>query len=528
MEPANPAPPLPDLQAKHLEILNEIARIATLDLELRPMMQRITDVVAEKFDWPFVALVMVDRERNVFVCEAVTSALPSAVRAGYSRPLGSGVVGEVAASEQPLILDDVSEYANYVETMPGAAAEICVPVKHGGKLVAILNLESTQRGAFHDQLPLLMTVAEQIAGAIANARLYEGLKRRARLMEMMSDVSRTALEATDLDELLDRVVRYVHDRFPVEIVAILIHDPDRREFVQRAHAGDVFLSRGSRFPLSAGIVGRCIRTGKMQLVPDVGDDPEYLLVNPRVVADLVVPICFQDEILGVFDLESTTAEVFSPENVLAFEAFADQIAGAIRVFRLNQQLDEQRRALQEANAHLTSMTETLGRLSVTDALTETANRRHFDSMLTQEWRRLARSGAPLSLLMIDIDFFKPYNDTYGHQSGDDCLRRVAEALRGMLQRASDCLARYGGEEFAVLLPDMDSGKAHHVAEELRERVASLQIEHRTSASGPNVTISIGLATVVPKIESSPDALLREADDALYEAKHSGRNRVVAH
>src|SRR5437762_4330224 len=152
-----PPPVLPHtdaLHARHLETINQIARIATLDLELRPMMQRITDALAQKFGWEFVALVMVDADRTAFVCEAVTTSLPTEIHVGYSRPLGSGVVGEVATTERPILLDDVQTSPNYVETMPGAMSELCVPVMHGDGLVAILNLESTRRGAFHEQLPL--------------------------------------------------------------------------------------------------------------------------------------------------------------------------------------------------------------------------------------------------------------------------------------------------------------------------------------------------------------------------------------
>ncbi|HEV7485457.1 MAG TPA: GAF domain-containing protein [Thermoanaerobaculia bacterium] len=226
-----PFPILPHadaLYARQLEAINEVARIATLDLELGAMTQRITDALASRFEWEFVALIMI--EADTFVCQAVTSATPTEIYAGYSRPLGSGVVGTVAATEHPILLDDVRTFPGYVETMPGTASEICVPVRHGGKLVAVLNLESTRAAAFHDQLPLLTVVAEQLAGAIANARLFGETRERARLMEIMSEVSRTALEAKNLGELLDRIVRYVGKNFPVERVSITLRDIS-------AHAG---------------------------------------------------------------------------------------------------------------------------------------------------------------------------------------------------------------------------------------------------------------------------------------------------
>src|SRR5437764_11555043 len=278
------------LQRRRLETINEIARIATLDLELRPMMQRITDALSQKFGWEFVALVMVDPDRTAFVCEAVTSSLPTEIDVGYSRPLGSGVVGEVAATERPILLDDVRGYPNYVETMSGAKSELCVPVIHSGRLVAILNLESTRPAEFHDQLPLLTTVADQIAGAIANARLFEETRRRAALMEMLSEVSRTALDATDLDELLQSIVQYVHRHFPVELVAIALND-----VATSAQAG-----------------------------PSVEE-----------AAELRVPIRFRGTALGVFHIESCSDDVFTPESVMAFESLAALVAGAIRLHRLS-------------------------------------------------------------------------------------------------------------------------------------------------------------------------------------------------
>lgn len=173
-----------DPRTTQLEVLNEVARIATLDVELRPMLQRITDTLATKFNWEFVALVTIDEERSAFLCEAVTSSVPTAIHVGYTRPLGSGVVGHVAATGEPVTLDDVHTWPNYVETMEGAQAEICVPVRHHDRTVAVLNLESTRRSAFHEQLPLLTTVADQIAGAIHMASVNARLAETTRLLEL--------------------------------------------------------------------------------------------------------------------------------------------------------------------------------------------------------------------------------------------------------------------------------------------------------------------------------------------------------
>ncbi|MFP5390117.1 MAG: diguanylate cyclase [Gammaproteobacteria bacterium] len=166
-------------------------------------------------------------------------------------------------------------------------------------------------------------------------------------------------------------------------------------------------------------------------------------------------------------------------------------------------------------------------LTYSDGLTGIANRRHFDVTMEKEMRRTKRAGTPLSLLMIDIDSFKAYNDTYGHQQGDDILVRVAGALNAMLQRPLDLIARYGGEEFAVVLPELDQEHALLLADKLRQRVLEMNIPHASAAGHPCVTISIGLATHTPEHPLDLAELVGQADRALYVAKHGGRNRVAA-
>ncbi|HEY0489938.1 MAG TPA: diguanylate cyclase [Telluria sp.] len=164
--------------------------------------------------------------------------------------------------------------------------------------------------------------------------------------------------------------------------------------------------------------------------------------------------------------------------------------------------------------------------SYSDGLTGIANRRHFDAAMENEMRRAKRAGSPLSLLMIDIDFFKPYNDHFGHQQGDDTLAKVAAALSAMLQRPVDLIARYGGEEFAVILPDMDHVQARQLAEALRACVAKLAIPAAPITGAAHVTVSIGMATRTLQNTVETAALIGAADRALYDAKRSGRNRIA--
>lgn len=168
----------------------------------------------------------------------------------------------------------------------------------------------------------------------------------------------------------------------------------------------------------------------------------------------------------------------------------------------------------------------LRELSTTDALTLVANRRAFDETLEREWHRAMRSGEPVSLLMVDIDCFKPYNDIYGHPAGDRCLQQVAAALTSAVTRADALVARYGGEEFAVILPRSDAAEAAALAESLRQCIEALDIPHRGNPEAGRITISIGLSTRMPPQTADVDALMQGADQALYRAKRRGRNSVV--
>ena len=161
-----------------------------------------------------------------------------------------------------------------------------------------------------------------------------------------------------------------------------------------------------------------------------------------------------------------------------------------------------------------------------DGLTGLYNRRSLDQKLEREWHRCQRSGLPISVALLDVDHFKLFNDTYGHGPGDDCLKSVGAALGGCIKRSSDMAARYGGEEFAVILPECDPSAAAAVAEEVRAAVEALAIAHARSSAGSVVTVSVGVATLVPSEEALPSDLWAMADRLLYRAKESGRNRVA--
>jgi two-component system chemotaxis family response regulator WspR len=198
-----------------------------------------------------------------------------------------------------------------------------------------------------------------------------------------------------------------------------------------------------------------------------------------------------------------------------------------RGFLLQRQRDEAYRELAAVKRQLEEQHSILARLSSLDGLTGIPNRRQFDEALDREWRSAQRRKVALSLILLDVDHFKKYNDHYGHQGGDDCLRQIASALRIGAQRPTDVAARYGGEEFAVLLPDTDPAGAAVVADHIRSRIAELQIVHAKSDTSTHVTVSIGIATLTPEPDSIAATIVARADANLYRAKERGRDRAVA-
>jgi len=199
---------------------------------------------------------------------------------------------------------------------------------------------------------------------------------------------------------------------------------------------------------------------------------------------------------------------------------ASELVGMVQHFTDITERKRYEDALRQANRELEQ-------LAAVDALTGLANRRIFDERLHAEWALMAREQQPFSIIICDIDFFKNYNDYYGHQSGDACLKAVAKCIKSAVQRPADLAARFGGEEFSILLPNTHSGGACYLAEKIRTGIYSMKLQHARSPVSDSVTICLGVATVVPSTDcNGAEKLLKAADQALYASKMNGRNRVT--
>lgn len=224
-----------------------------------------------------------------------------------------------------------------------------------------------------------------------------------------------------------------------------------------------------------------------------------------------------DYITKPFQAEEVLVRV---KNQLTLQQQKEQL---IKSNLLLQQEIEKR---QKIEAILFKANQKLENLAALDGLTQISNRRRFDECLAQEWRRLAREQLPLSLILIDVDYFKLYNDSYGHQAGDECLQKVAGAISQNLKRPADIAARYGGEEFAVILPNTNAEGAWEAAKLIQQSVEKLQLVHKASEVSEHITLSMGVSSMVPDHQKTEAILIAAADQAVYEAKEKGRNKIV--
>ncbi|MDM8562517.1 diguanylate cyclase, partial [Candidatus Marithioploca araucensis] len=252
--------------------------------------------------------------------------------------------------------------------------------------------------------------------------------------------------------------------------------------------------------------------------------------TPLCATLFVQKIIFKHEkvlLIAIYDLtERKQAE--ADKLMFAQEREAKNVALQMKgeIETKNEQLQQEIKERQRAEVALEKANKELERMAIIDELTQVANRRRLNQCLTIECKRMAREQKPLSFIFCDIDYFKHYNDTYGHQAGDACLQQIALVMNNAVRRASDLVARYGGEEFAVILPNTEAEGAVNIATAIQKKLERLKIVHAESEDNQYVTLSIGVSCTIPHHTISPEILIKTADDALYEAKARGRNRII--
>ncbi|QFS43525.1 PAS domain S-box protein [Nostoc sphaeroides CCNUC1] len=344
------------------------------------------------------------------------------------------------------------------------------------------------------------------------------LQQQTERERMVFAIAQHIHESLDLDEILNTTVAEVRDFLQTDRVIIYRFKQDWSGVVVTesvASGWQSILNMEITDNYFVKTRGQSYQESTLQVTPDIytaGLSPCHveLLEKLQVRAKLVVPILEGDRLWGLLVAHHCSApRQWQPWESELLQQLATQVAIAIQQSEIYQQL-------QRANQQLENMV-------MVDELTQIANRRCFDNKLNSVWQYLLREQGFISLLLCDIDYFKQYNDTYGHATGDDCLRFIAQAFKQSVKRSRDLVARYGGEEFVVILPNTASDGAFYVAQEIHKALEQLNIPHAASAVKHHVTLSIGIATVIPTPNMVPLDLIEAADQALYQAKANGRN-----
>jgi diguanylate cyclase (GGDEF)-like protein len=360
--------------------------------------------------------------------------------------------------------------------------------------------------------------------------------------ERLSSLLKIGLRLTaerDIERLLLTIIEETTRVMDAERSSLFLIDHDKNEMWAKIAQGVNVVE--IRFPVGIGIAGNVGETGATINIADVYSDTRF---NPefdkktgfRTRSILCGPLKnTQGEIIGAIQVLNKRTGEFQAEDETLLTALSSQAAVAIEnadLYRklntlnlsLERKVEERTAELRSANERLMTLNHELEKMSITDPLTQVYNRRYFMERLRQELKRVSRYGPSVSLLMVDIDYFKRVNDTYGHQAGDIILAGVARLIKAKL-RETDLIARYGGEEFCLIATSTEKAGAVILAERVRKLVEETAFEH--GGNSIRVTVSIGIGTWDPLLKDDSEELVRRADVALYRAKHEGRNRVCA-
>jgi diguanylate cyclase (GGDEF)-like protein len=370
--------------------------------------------------------------------------------------------------------------------------------------------------------------------------------------QLLREVLLQANAGVFLSEILDHIYVSLRTILPFDRIGLALLERQSRFLWShwvRSEASTVRLGPGLDAFMHGSSLQQIIDTGQPRILNDLvgylcehpNSGPTRLIVEEGMRSSLTCPLVAMGKPIGFLFFSSMTPGTYRAEHVESFRLIAEELSIIVEKGRLfnelhrsNEQLKaeihERRKVealLRASQSKLRFANAELARLAFEDALTGIATRRVFEKALAAEWCRCLRNEEPVSLILIDVDRFKEFNDDYGHLAGDECLKRVASVLKRAVHRPSDLVARYGGDEFASLLTETNLSGARRVAEVMRAGIECDEISNEGSSVSGHVTASLGIATLTPGQETDCSHLVRLADQSLYEAKRKGRNRVGA-
>ncbi len=426
---------------------------------------------------------------------------------GVTLPAGDPLFQEVWTTGRPLVLADARADPRFtaVGGTDYVRGWVCAPLIVKNRVIGCLTVDSREVAAYDEEdAQVIMTFARHAAIALENAQLYEQTKQQVEALEALHRISVDLQSRRTIEDLLESIVRWASDLVGAVGGGLFLYDPDADLLTLTVSLGVAEEYLGHTLRPGEGLAGRVIQTGKPMWVDDYASwegRPDHHFGIPFRAA-ICVPLKYEDRILGVLSLaEQKPGRTFSEVDAQLLTLLAAEAGVALENARLYEELE---------------------RLAIRDGLTGLYNHRHFHELLNQEVGRAERYGHPLTLLVMDLDGFKGYNDRHGHVAGDEALRGIANLLCESC-RQGDLIARYGGEEFVIILPETSAEEATHVAERIRQTI------ERSTQRPPflsSLTASIGVAGYPDDAPTASDLLIA-ADGMMYQAKARGKNRVVS-
>ena len=507
-----------EIQTRQLTEILKINEALHLDLKLEEVLDRVARAVHRSLDFRRVLISLYDRERHVFKRTAQAGLSPEEFHRARQQ--------EVPKECFFQFFQEKYEIGNafFVSHQEGVATEydikaegmletgggwhpddyLLVPlVSADHKLLGVISVDNPT----NEQVPDLQTIgilelfANQAAQAVLNVMLYDRAKSRAQALETLGMISKQIGAQLDFDLLLERMVDIIRARLKCRYCVVLLWNEEEdtwRVAAPTATAPSLTVELNKVDHIIQQVAHRGKPVISEQLEPPTGQGREFQSAQ----LSAFLPLLIQNKLIGILVIVGRQDMLFRDRDELFWNSLSDQMATAMGNARLYQ------------NAKVSS---------ITDGLTGLYNRRHFQERLVAEESRSRRHRHPFSIIMLDIDHFKNYNDTCGHPTGDKALTIIARLIRAEV-RDIDIVARYGGEEFIVVLTETDKAGAWKVAERIRKKVADHKFPHAQVQPDKRLTVSLGVACFPDDGDDAKDVVER-ADESLYQAKKLGRNRV---
>ncbi len=481
-------------KAHQVTLLNRIVTRVTTLLRPEDLFETLVGELHTTLKYPFVTILLVENDRLKVMAYRGYKNLPKTFG------LTEGVVGRTARTGLATLVQDVSRDPDYVAADPAVTQDACVPIIQNGRVIGVINIEVVEPTLTRANLDLLTTLAGEVTAAIRNAALFAEVQQARDELQALYESAQTLSASLELSTILEALISVTCRRFGYDYGAILLVDSNAGDLVAHAAYGDAG-AIGRRVAVGQGAEGRAAQGARPVLIPDITWDPLETSALVQTGSKLAIPLLREDRVIGVFSVGVSRPGVLGERD----QRVLTTLAGYAVVTIENAQLYEQTRYL-----------------ATTDGLTGLMNHRTFRETLEQELERARRYGLPLSLIMIEIDRFKRYNDTYGHLRGDDVLRLVARILEREHRQQVDVVSRYGGDEFMILLPHSMKPAAAELAERIRRTVEATPFIVGDKVT--SVTLSLGVASY-PEDGETTDALMEAADRRMYAAKQAGGNAV---